>query len=76
MKYVFYSNIFVYLGQVDLDNGHVTYEIRHAAVEEGQLGPLQEFEGATFKITTGATFKIYQRLIYQSSYNLFPSSNF
>ena len=27
MKYVFYSNIFVYLGQVDLDNGRWRSEL-------------------------------------------------
>ena len=47
----------LYPFQVDAESGHVTYEIRHAAVEEGQLGLPQDFEGATFKLTTGAAFK-------------------
>ena len=39
--------------QVDPSDNGVTYEIRHAAVDEAQLGLPEQFEGATFNVTTG-----------------------
>jgi hypothetical protein len=39
--------------QVSKEDKKTVYEIRHAAVEEGQLRDPEEFEGATFNVTTG-----------------------
>ncbi len=39
--------------KVDGENGQATYEIRHAAVDEGLLGKPEEFEDSKFIVTTG-----------------------
>ena len=66
----------LYPFQVDPESGHVTYEIRHAAVEEGQLGLPQDFEGATFKLTTGAAFKDNNGWLTGADSKLYLSTNF
>lgn len=35
------------------DGGKPVYEIRHAGVDQKTLKTVEDFEGATFKVTTG-----------------------
>jgi len=65
--YLKHKSIEGYINRVlkTIENGKTVYEIRHAAVENSQLSE-EEFEGNTFRVTTGD----YQELMEKVCQNL------